>query len=81
MTTLIIPDDLGKRLEALAKKAHVQKDELAAELLEEILEDQEDYLIALARSERIEKGIDQPIPFEEIVKKHVKKYGKQGLEH
>ena len=36
--------------------------------LEEYLEDQEDYLIALARSERIEKGLDKPLSFEEVLK-------------
>ncbi len=81
MTYLPIPDDLDKRLAALAAQAHLSKDEYAAQLLEDVLEDQEDYLIALMRSERLDKGIDKVVSFEEIVEKHIKKYGKQGLEH
>jgi RHH-type rel operon transcriptional repressor/antitoxin RelB len=68
MTYLTIPDKLDKRLAALAAEAHVPKDEYALHALEEFLDDQEDYLIAVTRIERIEKGIDKPIPFEEILK-------------
>jgi len=68
MTTLIIPDDLDKRLTALAKKAHVPKDQYALQALEEFLEDQEDYLLALARSERLDKGIDKAVSLEEALK-------------
>ena len=70
MTTLIIPDDIGRRLAEFAEKAHLSKDEYAAQLLEEILEDQEDYLEALEISSRIEKGEEETIPFEEILKKY-----------
>lgn len=69
MTTLIIPDDIGKRLAEFAEKAHLSKDEYAAQVLEEFLEDQEDYLDALEISLRIEKGEQKTIPFEEILKK------------
>lgn len=68
MTYLTIPDELDKRLSSLAEKAHVPKDEYALHALEEFLEDQEDYLVALSRSERIEKGIDTPLSFEDVVK-------------
>lgn len=68
MTYLTIPDELDERLTALAEKAHVPKNEYALHALEEFLEDQEDYLIALARSERIEKGIDKTLSFEEVLK-------------
>ena len=68
MSYLTIPDELDKRLSALAEKAHVSKDEYALHALEEFLEDQEDYLIALARSERIERGIDKTLSFEEVLK-------------
>ncbi len=68
MTYLAIPDELNKRLTALAEQAHVPKNEYAMQLLEEILEDQEDYLIALERSERIEKGIDKTLSLEEVLK-------------
>ena len=49
--------------------------------IEEFLDDQEDYLIALTRMERLEKGIDKPVPFEEIVKKHMRKHSSENLEH
>jgi RHH-type transcriptional regulator, rel operon repressor / antitoxin RelB len=68
MTYLTIPDELDKRLAELAAKAHVPKDEYALQALEEFLDDQEDYLVALSRSERIEKGIDTPLSFEEVLK-------------
>ncbi len=68
MTTLIIPDDIGKRLVEFAEKAHLSKDEYAAQVLEEFLEDQEDYLIALAQSERIEKGLEKTLSYEEVLK-------------
>jgi RHH-type rel operon transcriptional repressor/antitoxin RelB len=68
MATLIIPTDLDKRLAILAEKAHISKDDYAIQALEEFLEDQEDYLIALARSERIDKGIDTPLSLEEALK-------------
>lgn len=68
MIYLTIPDELDKRLAALAAGAHVPKDEYALHALEEFLEDQEDYLIAAIRIERIEKGIDKPIPLEEVLK-------------
>ncbi len=68
MATLIIPADLDKRLAVFAEKAHVPKDDFTIQALEEFLEDQEDYLIALARSERIDKGIDVPLSLEEALK-------------
>jgi RHH-type rel operon transcriptional repressor/antitoxin RelB len=68
MTHLTIPDELDKRLSALAEQAHVPKNEYALHALEEFLEDQEDYLVALSRSERMEKGIDKPLSFEEVLK-------------
>lgn len=70
MTYLTIPDELDKRLTALAAQAHVPKDEYALNALEEFLEDQEDYLEALEISLRIERGEEETIPFEEILKKY-----------
>lgn len=70
MTTLIIPDEMDKRLKVLAGKVHLPKDEYALQLLEEILEDQEDYLDALEVSLRIERGEEKTIPFEKILKKY-----------
>ena len=68
MTYLPIPDDLDKRLAALAAQAHLSKDEYAAQLLEDVLEDQEDYLEALKISDRIEKGLEKTFSYEEILK-------------
>jgi len=68
MTYLTIPDELDKRLAALAAKAHVPKNEYALHALEEFLEDQEDYLQALEVSQRIERGDEKTIPYEEVLK-------------
>ena len=70
MTHLTIPDELDKRLTSLAKKAHVSKSEYALHALEEFLDDQEDYLTALAVMERVERGEEKTIPFEKILKKY-----------
>ena len=70
MTTLLIPDDLDKRLAAFAAQAHVPKDEYALQALEEFLEDQEDYLDALETSLRIERGEEKTIPYEEVVRQY-----------
>ena len=81
MTTLIIPDDVGKRLLDFAEKAHLSKDEYATQVLEEFLEDQEDYLIALVRSERIEKGIDKALPFEDLIEEYKRSHGAKKMGH
>ena len=70
MTYLTIPDELDKRLAALAAKARVSKDTYALHALEEYLEDQEDYLLALDISQRIEKGEEKTIPYEEVLRQY-----------
>lgn len=70
MTYLVIPDELDKRLAVLAEKAHVSKDEYALQALEEFLEDQEDYIQALEISQRIEKGEEKTIPYEEVLRQY-----------
>ena len=70
MTYLTIPDELDKRLAALAEKAQVPKDEYALHVLEEYLEDQEDYLLALEISQRIERGEEKTIPYEEVLRQY-----------
>ena len=70
MTYLTIPDELDKRLTALAAKARVSKDAYALHALEEYLEDQEDYLLALEISQRIEKGEEKTIPYEEVLRQY-----------
>jgi len=70
MTYLTIPDELDKRLSALAAKAHVRKDEYALHALEEYLEDQEDYLQALEISQRVERGEEKTIPYEDVIRQY-----------
>lgn len=70
MTYLVIPDELDKRLAVLAEKAHVSKDEYALQALEEFLEEQEDYIQALEISQRIEKGEEKTIPYEEVLRQY-----------
>jgi RHH-type transcriptional regulator, rel operon repressor / antitoxin RelB len=70
MTYLTIPDELDKRLTALAAKAHIPKDKYALQALEEFLEDQEDYLQALEISERLEKGEEKTIPYKEVLRQY-----------
>ena len=67
MTYLTIPDELDKRFSALAAKAQVPKDEYALQALEE---DQEDYLLALEISQRIERGEEKTIPYEEVLRQY-----------
>ena len=70
MTYLTIPDELDKRLAALAAKAHVSKDEYALQALREFLEDQEDYLQALEMSQRVARGEEKTIPYEEVLRQY-----------
>lgn len=70
MTYLTIPDELDRRLTALAAGAHVSKDEYALHVLEEFLDDQEDYFEALEISQRVEKGEEKTISYEEVIKQY-----------
>ncbi len=81
MTTLLIPDDLDKRLAAFAAQAHVPKDEYALQALEEFLEDQEDYFVALEQSIRLDKGIDKARPFEELIEEYKREHGPNSLDN
>lgn len=80
MTTLVIPDELDEPLTALAKIVGLPKEICALKLLEEALEDQEDFLIAVERLDRIDKGIDKAIPFAEILEKYIEQHGTSGLD-
>lgn len=68
MTSLLISDDLAKRLAELAAKAKLSQSEYAEQLLEDALEEQEDYLIAFIQSERIAKGLDKTLSLQEAMK-------------
>lgn len=62
------PDEFGKRLSALAKRTHRQKDELAYQALQEFLEDQEDYYEAVKIQKRIDQGLEKTYSWEEVKK-------------
>ena len=57
MLALRLPADLEKRLEELAKKTGRSKSYYARLAIEEFLQDQEDYLLALSRLEKDLPGI------------------------
>lgn len=60
-----LPQGLEKRLDQLAKETHRSKSYYVKRALEEFLEDQEDYLLALARYEKVEQG-ERTYSLEEI---------------
>ncbi len=80
MITLSLSEKRDKCLSALAVRAHLSKKTYALKLLEQSLEDEEDALIASARLDRIDKGMDVPVDLEEIVQKYRDKHGSADLE-
>ena len=70
MMTIRLPEKMEKRLTQLAKETHRTKSYYVKRAIEEFLDDQEDYLIALSVMERVERGEEKTIPFEEILKKY-----------
>lgn len=69
MTTAVrLPEALEKRLEAFAAKTHRSKSYYLRRALEEFLEDQEDYYLALAVKERIDAGTEKLYSLEEVEK-------------
>jgi len=70
MTTAVrLREDLEKRLSSLAKKTHRSKSFYIQRAIEEFLEEQEDYLLAISRLETYEKGGKKGISLEEIEEK------------
>jgi RHH-type rel operon transcriptional repressor/antitoxin RelB len=69
MMTIRLPEQMEQRLSLLAKETHRTKTYYVKRTIEEFLDDQEDYLLALSVMERVEKGEEKTIPFEEILKK------------
>lgn len=61
---------MEKRLSQLAKDTHRTKSYYVKRAIEEFLDDQEDYLLALSVMERVERGEEKTIPFEDILKKY-----------
>ncbi len=72
MMTIRLPEEMEQRLSQLAKETHRTKTYYVKRAIEEFLDDQEDYLLALSVMERVEKGKEKTIPLEEILK-HKKK--------
>ncbi len=62
MLALRLPKDLEDRLEALARRTGRTKSYYAKEAISDYLDEQEDYLVALARLEKQRP----PIPIEEV---------------
>ena len=81
MMTIRLPDNLEKRLSQLAEETHRTKSYYVRQVVEEYLDDQEDYLIALSRMERIDKGIDKALPFEDLVEEYKREHGHKKVEH
>jgi len=65
MLALRLPADLEKRLGELARKTGRSKSYYARLAIEEFLEDQEDYLLAISRLEKDLPGI----PIDEVVRR------------
>ena len=57
MLTVRLPEELENRLNVLAEKTHRAKSYYVKQALEEFLEEEEDYLLALARIEKREPKI------------------------
>lgn len=81
MLTIRLPVEMEQRLSQLAKETHRSKSYYVKRALEEFLEEQEDYLIALTRMERIESGEDKAIPFEDLIKKYMREHETEKVEH
>jgi len=64
MLALRLPPEIEKRLEKLAKKTGRTKSYYAKKAIIEFIDDQEDYLTALARLEKERPGM----PIEEVEK-------------
>lgn len=67
MFALRLPEEIEKRLEVLARKTGRSKSYYAKRAIEEFLEDQEDYLLALGALERVERG-ERTVSLEELEK-------------
>lgn len=65
------------RLGQLAKKTDRSVSYYIEKAVEEFLEDREDYLLAVAELERVEKAGEETIPFSEILQK----YGMDDARH
>ena len=70
MLSVRLNPELEKRLQEFIHKSHRSKSSCVQQALEEFLEDQEDYLEALAVLERIKRGEEKVYSLEEIISKY-----------
>lgn len=66
MLSVRLPAELEKRLDQLVERTHRSKSSCVQQALAEFLEDQEDYLDAVAVVERIKRGDEKVYSFEEV---------------
>jgi RHH-type rel operon transcriptional repressor/antitoxin RelB len=69
MMTIRLPEETEKRLSKLAENTHRSKSYYVRRAIEEFLDDQEDYLAALASYEDYLKSGKKSISLEELEKK------------
>lgn len=74
MAYLIIPDELDERLTILAAKTHVPKNKIALRGLLELIEDQEDYLVAVEVLQRIRSGEEKVYSYEEVMREYEREH-------
>lgn len=70
MITLRLPEEMDKRLSQLAKQTNRSKSYYIKRAIQEFLENQEDYLMAVAAMEQLEKGEEKTRAFKEVLKKY-----------
>lgn len=70
MLAVRLPEDLEKRLEALAKRTGRTKTYYVREAIVEHLDDLEDRYLAEARLEALRRGEQQSVPIEEVMRRH-----------
>lgn len=66
MTGVRLPEELENRLDNLVLKTHRSKSYYIKRAIEDYLNDQEDYLLAAAISERITRGIEKTYTLAEL---------------
>ena len=69
MLSVRLRPDIEKRLNQLSEDTHRSKSYYAAKAIERFLEDEEDYLQAVAIYERIKEGKEKTYTLEEIQKR------------
>lgn len=65
-TSIRLPDDIEKRLDALARMTGRTKAFYIREMIAEKIDDMEDYYLAAHRSEKIRQGKEKVVSAEEV---------------